>query len=147
MQLVKDGIVIDFLGKRNMAISISAILILAAIASVGFHGGLRYGIDFAGGTLVQLQFKTPPTISQIRKGLKSLDLGDSTIQEFGSSRDILIRVEHFEEKLEAVGNKIRRSISEVMSTETISVERVEMVGKMCRKTTRRYGSHTSLLAL
>ena len=136
MELVKHDLKIDFLGKRTIAVVMSTILIMVGIVSVVIHGGLRYGIDFAGGTLVQLQFETPPAMNQIRQGLKSLGLGDSMIQEFGSSRDILIRVERSEEKLEAVGDKIRRSVSEVMNTERVSMERVEMVGPKVGKDLR-----------
>ena len=136
MELVKHDLKIDFLGKRSITMALSAVLIIAGIASIVFHGGLRYGIDFAGGTLVQLKFKVPPMIDDIRQGLKSLELGDSTIQEFGSDEDILIRVEHSQEKLQAVGENIRKSVGEVMRTEDISLERVEMVGPKVGKDLR-----------
>jgi len=89
---------------------------------------LKYGIDFAGGTLIQLQFKTPPDIEVIRDGLKTISLGESTIQEFGSKRDILIRIQRSEEKLEAVGSKVRNSLGGKFNKEDITIERVEMVG-------------------
>ena len=91
-------------------------------------GGLKYGIDFSGGTLVQLQFKTAPDIEVIRDGLKTIGLGESTIQEFGTKRDILIRVQRSEEKLEAVGSQVRNSLGKSFNKADITVERVEMVG-------------------
>jgi len=106
----------------------SSLLILVGLISIAISGGLKYGIDFAGGTLVQLQFKNPPDIEVIRDGLKTIGLGDSTIQEFGSKKDILIRVEKSEEKLEAVGAMVRRSLSGEFNIEEITLERVEMVG-------------------
>jgi len=75
-----------------------------------------------------LQFKTAPNIDEIRDGLKSVGLGESTIQEFGSKRDILIRVQRSEEKLEAVGSKVRDSLGAKFNKEDITVARVEMVG-------------------
>lgn len=125
MEIIKSNLAIDFLGKRRIAMGLSAVLILISLASIVFHGGLRYGIDFAGGTLVQLQFKTAPNIEEIRSNLKEIGLGDSTIQEFGSKNDILINFEKSEGKLEAIGEKIRKSMS---NPDSVTLERVEIVG-------------------
>ncbi|MFQ5716006.1 MAG: protein translocase subunit SecF, partial [Nitrospinales bacterium] len=127
---------IEFIGKFRFALAFSGILILVGLTSIVWHGGLRFGIDFAGGTLVQLEFKTPPVIDEIRDGLKTLGLQDSAIQEFGSKRHILIRVERSEEKLEAVGDRIRKSLEKTMNVEGIVVERVEMVGPKVGKDLR-----------
>ena len=128
MQLFKNETRFDFMGKIKAAMIISGIVILIGLGSIVFSGGLKYGIDFAGGTLVQLQFKSPPDIEVIRDGLKTIGLGESTIQEFGSKKDILIRVERSEEKLEAVGAMVKRSLSGKFNSDEIIVERVEMVG-------------------
>ena len=128
MQLFKNETHFDFMGKIKSAMVFSSLLILVGLISIAISGGLKYGIDFAGGTLVQLQFKNPPDIEVIRDGLKTIGLGDSTIQEFGSKKDILIRVEKSEEKLEAVGAMVRRSLSGEFNIEEITLERVEMVG-------------------
>ena len=128
MQLFKHETRFDFMGQIKAAMIISGIVILIGLGSVVFSGGLKYGIDFAGGTLVQLQFKNPPDIEVIRDGLKTIGLGESTIQEFGSKKDILIRVERSEEKLEAVGAMVKRSLSGKFNSDEIIVERVEMVG-------------------
>tara|TARA_B110000438_G_scaffold303460_1_gene365037 strand:- start:787 stop:1689 length:903 start_codon:yes stop_codon:yes gene_type:complete len=128
MQLFKHETRFDFMGQIKAAMIISGIVILIGLGSIVFSGGLKYGIDFAGGTLVQLQFKNPPDIEVIRDGLKTIGLGESTIQEFGSKKDILIRVERSEEKLEAVGAMVKRSLSGKFNSDEITVERVEMVG-------------------
>ena len=128
MQLFKDKTHFDFMGKIKGAMVLSGIVILIGLGSIAISGGLKYGIDFAGGTLVQLQFKSPPDIEVIRDGLKTIGLGESTIQEFGSKKDILIRVERSEEKLEAVGAMIKRSLSGKFNVDEITLERVEMVG-------------------
>ena len=128
MQLFKNETHFDFMGKIKLAMVFSSLLILVGLISIVISGGLKYGIDFAGGTLVQLQFKNPPDIEVVRDGLKTIGLGDSTIQEFGSKKDILIRVEKSEEKLEAVGAMVRRSLSGEFNIEEITLERVEMVG-------------------
>ena len=128
MQLFKHETRFDFMGKIKAAMILSGIVILIGLSSIVFSGGLKYGIDFAGGTLVQLQFKSPPDIEVIRDGLKTIGLGESTIQEFGSKKDILIRVQRSEEKLEAVGAMVKRSLSGKFNSDEITVERVEMVG-------------------
>ena len=128
MQLFKNETHFDFMEKIKPAMVFSSLLILVGLISIAISGVLKYGIDFAGGTLVQLQFKNPPDIEVIRDGLKTIGLGDSTIQEFGSKKDILIRVEKSEEKLEAVGAMVRRSLSGEFNIEEITLERVEMVG-------------------
>ena len=128
MKIINSETNIDFMGKIKMTMTISGLVILIGLGSIALSGGLKYGIDFAGGTLIQLQFKTPPDIEVIRDGLKTIALGESTIQEFGSKRDILIRIQRSEEKLEAVGSKVRNSLGGKFNKEDITVERVEMVG-------------------
>jgi len=119
---------INFMGKMRAAIIFSGILILTGLVSIGIKGGLKFGIDFSGGTLIQLQFKTTPNIDDIRDGLKSINLGESTIQEFGSKNDILIRIQRSEEKLEEVGHQVKESLKGKFNLDDITVERVEMVG-------------------
>ncbi len=128
MKIINSDTHFDFMGKIKMTMTISGLVILIGLGSVALSGGLKYGIDFAGGTLIQLQFKTPPDIEVIRDGLKTISLGESTIQEFGSKRDILIRIQRSEEKLEAVGSKVRNSLGAKFNKEDITIERVEMVG-------------------
>ena len=128
MKIINSDTHFDFMGKIKMAMTISGLVILIGLGSIALSGGLKYGIDFAGGTLIQLQFKTPPDIEVIRDGLKTIALGESTIQEFGSKRDILIRIQRSEEKLEAVGSKVRNSLGGKFNKEDITIERVEMVG-------------------
>ena len=128
MEIFKRVTEIDFMGKKGVAVTLSSLVILIGIVSILIHGGLKYGIDFAGGTLVQLKFKNPPVIEDVRDGLKTIGLGDSEIQEFGSKSHILIRVERSEAKLEEVGTRIKNSLSGKYSAEEIVIERVEMVG-------------------
>ncbi len=128
MKIISSETNFDFMGKIKMTMTISGLVILIGLGPIALSGGLKYGIDFAGGTLIQLQFKTPPDIEVIRDGLKTISLGESTIQEFGSKRDILIRIQRSEEKLEAVGSKVRNSLGGKFNKEDITIERVEMVG-------------------
>ena len=136
MEIFKRVTEYDFMAKKTMAIVLSSAVILVGIISMITHGGLKYGIDFDGGTLVQLKFKTPPAIEDLRDGLKSIGLGDSTIQEFGSKNHILIRVEKSEEKLEEIGTKVKNGLIGKFQSDDILVERVEMVGPKVGKDLR-----------
>ena len=136
MEIFKRVTEIDFMGEKGVAVTLSSLVILIGIVSILTHGGLKYGIDFAGGTLVQLKFKNPPVIEDVRDGLKTIGLGDSEIQEFGSKSHILIRVERSEAKLEEVGTRIKNSLSGKYSAEEIVIERVEMVGPKVGKDLR-----------
>ncbi|QPJ66408.1 MAG: protein translocase subunit SecF [Candidatus Nitrohelix vancouverensis] len=147
MEIFKTETKIDFLGKTRITLALSAILIFISIASIAFHGGLNYGIDFAGGTLVQLKFKEPPSINDVRDGLKTMGMGESSIQEFGSKNDILIRVQRSDGKLEAVGQNIRDALSSKFNKDDITVERVEMVGPKVGKDLREKALLSILYAI
>jgi preprotein translocase subunit SecF len=90
---------IDWMGKAKYFYGLSGILLLAGVISVIAQGGLRYGIDFKGGTNVDVVFAQPPNIDDIRKGLTAQGLGNSEIQSSSSngiakdSKEVLIFVE------------------------------------------------------
>ncbi len=128
MEIFKETSKIDFMGKRKLALGISGLLIVISLVSIAFHGGLSYGIDFAGGTLVQLRFKSAPSVDSIRTGLKEIGLGDSTIQEFGSKNEILIRTSTSSGELKEVGSRIKDALLKGGSEDDIIVDRVELVG-------------------
>lgn len=136
MEFFKQRTTIDFMGKARAALVFSGALILIGILSIVFRGGPNYGIDFAGGTLVQLKFKEPPSLDHVREGLKNLGLGDSAIQEFGSRSEILIRVQKSEEKLEDVGSRIKKGLEQTLDVKDIVVDRVEIVGPKVGKDLR-----------
>ncbi|MGD9278576.1 MAG: protein translocase subunit SecF, partial [Desulfobacterales bacterium] len=87
MQFIKPDININFVGKRKIAFLISLAMILVSIASLLIHKGPRYGIDFAGGTLIQVKFNTPASLNRIKTGLATIDLGKSSVQQFGDQSD------------------------------------------------------------
>jgi preprotein translocase SecF subunit len=81
----------DFIGKRKWAYIISTLVTLIGLVSLATQG-LRYDIDFTGGTLVQVRFEKTPTVGAIRAGLNRINLGESIIQEFGHSQEFIIRL-------------------------------------------------------
>ena len=83
----KDGEAIDFLSLRRLSAIISGIIILAGVASIVVHKGLKYGIDFRGGTNVQIQFSTPPNLDQLRQFFAEREMQNMVLQTFGNVAD------------------------------------------------------------
>ncbi len=136
MEFIKPGIKIDFIGKRKIAISISIFLIIVGLISLTIKGGFNMGVDFAGGTLIQLKFSEKVSIEKIRDGLKDIGMGDSSIQRFGSDMDILIRAPISTNKLEDIGSIVKRELEKEFPA-GFEVERIEMVGPKIGKDLRR----------
>lgn len=82
---------IDFLGKRKLALMFSSLLIIISIGSLIFNG-LKLGIDFTGGTLVEVGYKQSADLPALRSSLKAAGFDDATVQHFGSTKDVLIRI-------------------------------------------------------
>lgn len=134
MELIKRGINIDFVGKRHIAFAASSLLIIISILSLIFHGGLNYGIDFAGGTLIQLKFSSPVEIGKIKSGLSAVNLSNSSVQSFGAEREneFLVRT-----NTPVMTNKeFSQSLVESLKTATgnvAEIRRIEMVGPQVGK--------------
>lgn len=147
MQLIKPDINIDFVGKRKLAIGISIILILIGIASLIVKGGPNYGIDFAGGTLVQVRFTQTTDASAIKKALGDLKLGDPVVQSFGDNQnEFLIRVEKSSEELQGLSVKIQNALAQTYH-DGVDIRRVEMVGPQVGKDLRTKGLEALLYAM
>ena len=95
MRFFKDAH-FDFLGARRRAYVVSAVLLLVGLASIVIHGGFRYGVDFTGGTLYQLQFEQPTTVAELRTAVAAAGYTGAQIQRFGGTEEFLIRLATFE---------------------------------------------------
>src|SRR6185369_9047696 len=90
LRIVPDDTKFDFMRFRRISFPISALLSIVAIF-LFFHPGLNLGIDFRGGTLMEIQTKSGPAdIGQMRATLTALNLGDIQLQSFGGPSDVLI---------------------------------------------------------
>jgi len=107
MELFNPNSNIDFLSKRKIAITISAILILASIALILFRG-LNYALDFTGGVLVEATYEQPVEIDQVRSALETGGFHGAQVQSVGGTRDIAIRLQPHEDQkdAEAVGRAV-----------------------------------------
>lgn len=119
---------IDFLKHRKKAFVVSLALIALTAASIVLHGGLTYGIDFAGGTLVQLKFKDAVSIEDIRDVFDELKIGQGEIQQFGEPEDVLINIQSSDNGHDSSVNLLKEGMSKRFGEGSFRVERVEMVG-------------------
>jgi preprotein translocase subunit SecF len=117
----------DFIGKRKWAYIASAVFTLIALVSLGTRG-LRYDIDFTGGTLVQVRFEKAPTVSNIRAGLARINLAESVIQEFGDPQEFIIRLPLTSGGSEEVARRVQQALAEEKELGTFEIRRVEFVG-------------------
>ncbi len=120
---------INFLKGKYIAFITSIILILLSIG-LFFLNGLNFGIDFKGGTLIEIETQNKIEISEVRSSLNSLSLGDIQVQEFGSDKNLLIRIEQ-----QQGGDQIQQNVLEIVKqkltkdiSETINFRRTEVVG-------------------
>lgn len=119
---------IDFIGKRWIFFTISGILILAGIASMVIKGGLKFGVDFTGGALIQVKFVQKVPIQDIRTLLDASDIKNSEIQEFMGSNSVIIRIQKTDIPLVEVSKKMEEVLQTKWGPDQMTVERVEMVG-------------------
>jgi len=126
MELIKPGINIDFVGKMKYAMIFSAILLLIGIGSIIFHGGLNPGIDFAGGSIIQVKFAKNVSADQIRASLKSTKLENSTIQQFGANEFLIRTSESFSDQKMLAAN-VQEPLSAAFGKD-YEIRRVEVVG-------------------
>jgi len=126
MQLIKPGINLDFVGKIKYAIIFSISLIILSIGFVIFHGGLNPGIDFAGGSIIQIKFNKDVSADQIRTALRSTKLEHSTIQQFGMNEFLIRTHESFSDQQILAAN-LEQPLTTAFSKD-FEIRRVEVVG-------------------
>jgi preprotein translocase subunit SecD len=128
ISLVPEKTRIGFMNARKMCAGVSGAAVLASMILVAVQG-LNFGIDFRGGTLVEVQTEAPADLGQIRRLVSGMELGDVQVQSFGSERDVLVRIEE-----QAGGGDeqvaIAAEVGQVLTTEIPGTEirRVESVG-------------------
>ena len=91
MEFLKKDLSIDFLGRRRLAAIVSGVLIIVCIASM-VGRGINFGLDFTGGTLVEIRFAEQVSVDDVRNQLSTVGIEDTTVQYFGTSRDVMVRL-------------------------------------------------------
>jgi preprotein translocase subunit SecF len=145
LRIVPDDTKFDFMRFRRISFPISAMLSIAAILLYFFHG-LNFGIDFIGGTLMEVQTKAGPAdLAKMRATIGSLQLGEFQLQQFGAPDDVLIRISEQpggDEAQQAAVQKVRNALGN-----DVDYRRVEVVGPSVSTELLAYGTIGLVLAI
>ncbi len=125
IRLVPPNTTIDFVGRRMMAYILSGILILGSLVMLGVQG-LNFGIDFRGGSLIEVRTDGPADLASMRTVLGALNLGEVVLQEFGAEDEVLIRIQR-QEGAEAEQIAAIALVQEALG-DSVETRRSEFVG-------------------
>ena len=146
MKIIASKQTIDFMGKRQIAMVFSLVLISIAVGSMVVRG-LNLGIDFTGGTLIEIGYGEPANLENVRKALVDAGYGDSSVQQFGTPRDILIRLASSADADSArLSNEVFAALSMAAGSE-VELRRVEFVGPQVGDELAEDGALAVLVAL
>ncbi|WP_341303608.1 protein translocase subunit SecF [Pseudomonas sp. TMP25] len=132
---------INFMGVRNIAFALTVVLTLVALGSL-FTKGLNLGLDFTGGTQIELSYQQPADLSNIRAQLAGAGFGDAVVQSFGATTDVVVRMQGNDPDL---GSKVAAALRQ--AGEQLEVKKVEFVGPQVGEELRDQGGLGLLLAL
>ncbi len=143
MELFNNKKTYDFMGKNKIIFSISAIVMALSIYFMFIHG-FKFGVDFAGGTVVQLKYDVKPNTEQIRELLKHADFKGAEIQEFGKENEVLIRFQTSSSGVvKDVGDVVAKTLA---PTGKFDVRRVEIIGPKVGDELRQKGMMAMLIS-
>lgn len=132
---------INFMGVRNLAFAFTVLLTLLALLSL-FTKGLNLGLDFTGGTQIELSYEQPADLSKIRSQLGGAGFGDAVVQSFGATTDVVVRMQGDDPDL---GIKVATALRQ--AGDQLVVKKVEFVGPQVGEELRDQGGLGLLLAL
>jgi len=138
---------IKFMGYRKITFAFSAMLILISIGSL-FTRGINLGIDFTGGTIIEVGYEQPVDLEPIRTTLESDGFRDTVVQHFGTARDVLIRIAPQEGQAQSkLGDDVLQSLNKASTSGKVEIRRVEFVGPQVGEDLRDEGGLAVLFAL
>ena len=147
MELIKPGINIPFTKYRYIAVVLSSVVNLAVIIML-FVKGPILGVDFAGGTVVQLKFQQRASIEQVRSALGSLATTETVIQDFGDpgSNEYLLRLEKTSVELGSLSEQLRDALTKQFGAGQFEIRRIESVGPKVGRELRQQGAWSVVAA-
>ena len=134
---------INFMGVRNVAFGVTVLLTVLALFS-WFHKGLNYGLDFTGGTLIELTYEKLADVTLVRNELVKAGYHEAIVQSFGATTDLLVRMPGEDPQL---GHQVAEALQKVGGDNPASVKRVEFVGPQVGEELRDQGGLGMLMAL
>ncbi|MDJ0863339.1 MAG: protein translocase subunit SecF [Gammaproteobacteria bacterium] len=147
MQLFKSQTHFDFMGKRRLALFLSGTLIIVAFVSL-FTRVLNFGIDFTGGTLIEVGYAEPVDLTGVRATLEQAGFAEAVVQHFGTARDVLIRLAPRDDVSKAeLSDQVFSALQEARGGERLSLRRVEFVGPQVGDELTEQGGLAMLIAL
>jgi preprotein translocase subunit SecF len=146
LQILKQ-LDIDFLGKRRIAAIVSGLVMVLCLLSILVRG-FNFGLDFTGGTVIELGYAQPIDVAEISATLAQEGIEDATVQYFGSNRDVLIRIapQEGEDASAKLSDRVFRLLS-AESDVALELRRVEFVGPQVGEELREQGGLAVLFAL
>jgi len=147
MDLIRPGTHYDFIGMKKITLWISTLAILVTIGSIFYHGGLRNGVDFAGGAVIQVKFSKPVDISEVRSALNTSGLKEAVVQNFGGGNEFLIRVEKSSENIEDIAKGIQTTLQQRFKEKSPDIQSVQVVGPMVGKDLKKKAMWAVILSL
>ena len=134
---------INFMGVRNIAFAITMLLTVLALFSWATKG-LNYGLDFTGGTLIELTYERPADLGKVREELATAGYHDAVVQSFGATTDLLVRMPGEDPQL---GTQVADALRKSGADNPATVKRVEFVGPQVGEELRDQGGLGMLMAL
>ena len=134
---------IPFMAIRNLAFAITLILTVVGIGALAVKG-LNFGLDFTGGTLIELQYEQPADLERIKRELGQAGYTDAVVQSFGATTDVLVRMAGDDPQL---GAKVGEALRAIDPAAGFEIKRVEFVGPQVGEELRDQGGLAMLLAL
>lgn len=145
MQLLKLSDTVNFMGLRMPAMVLSTILILGSFVSLAVNS-LNWGLDFTGGTLIEVGYEDAANLEAIRTQLNSADFEDAIVQNFGSSQDVLIRIAPRDGiKAATIGEQVLAALR--ADGTAVDMRRIEFVGPNVGEELTEQGGLAMLVAL
>ncbi|WP_220815511.1 protein translocase subunit SecF [Pseudomonas paralcaligenes] len=134
---------IRFMAIRNIAFAITVLLTLIGFGAL-FAKGLNFGLDFTGGTLIELQYEKPADLELIKRELGEAGYSDAVVQSFGATTDVLVRLAGDDPQL---GQQVAGALQKIDPDSRFELKRVEFVGPQVGEELRDQGGLAMLLAL
>jgi preprotein translocase subunit SecF len=148
MRFIKPDINLDFVGRRKIAFCLSITFIAISFLSLIIHKGPRLGIDFAGGTLIQIKFASAVRIDDIKSGLETIGVTKSSVQQFGqqTNHEFLVRTDISHGSDEGFTDRVKKALESINAGE-VEIRRVEMVGPQVGEDLRKKALFAMFYAL
>ncbi len=146
MEILKKQTHIDFMGQRKLAIVFSGLLLLVSLVSVGVRG-LNYGIDFTGGTLIEVGYPESADLVQVRSDLAVAGFPEAVVQYFGTTHDVLVRLAPRDDLSKAELSSDVLLVLKQNGGDDMQLRRVEFVGPQVGEELTEQGGLAMLIAL